>query len=33
VLGGCGTADVAVVLGATVLALAFGAATLRRRTA
>jgi hypothetical protein len=32
-LGARGTADVAVILGATVLALARGAATLRRRTA
>jgi ABC-2 type transport system permease protein len=32
-LGGRGAADVAVILGATVLALALGAATLRRRTA
>jgi ABC-2 type transport system permease protein len=32
-LGAGGTADVAVILGATVLALALGAATLRRRTA
>jgi ABC-2 type transport system permease protein len=32
-LGGSGTASVAVIVGATILALALGAATLRRRTA